>query len=151
MMREMADRKDMHKAWMASNLVAMPLYWCIGLAGFWAFGVFNSGSNLLLNFQDGFLVRSYLIVAAFMGYLPITFGQIVLFLKVELAMGVLPTDFWRVSNPDTNKVPRVPPVLFRLLFRLSVVAAYILFAEMFLGFGIQNFVSLVGAIAICAF
>lgn len=151
MMREMADRREMHKAWTVANLIAMPLYWAVGLAGFWAFGVFNSGASLLLNFRDCGLVRSYLVTAAVLGYLPITFGQIVLFLKAELALGVLPTDFWSVSNPDVSAFPRIPPVLFRFMFRLTIVGCYIFFAEMFLGFGIQNFVSLVGAVAICAF
>jgi len=151
MMREMTDRREMHKAWTTANLAAMPLYWMVGLAGFWAFGVFNSGSSLLLNFKACGLVRAYLISAAILNYLPITLGQIVLFLKAELAVGVLPTDFWSASNPGINTFPRIPPVLFRFLFRLFVVGCYVLFAEMFLGFGIQNFVSLVGAVAICAF
>lgn len=151
MMREMADPREMKRAWTVANVIAMPLYWCIGIAGFWAFGVFNSGASLLLNFRDCHLVRSYLMVAAVMGYLPITFGQIVLFLKVELSLGILPTDFWRVTNPHQNKLPAIPPALFRFLFRLSIVGCYVVLAEMFLGFGIQNFVSLVGAVAICAF
>ena len=50
----------------------------------WAFGVFNSGANFLLNFKDGWSIRSYLIVSAITGYLPLTFGQILLFLKAEL-------------------------------------------------------------------
>ena len=61
----------------------------------WAFGVFNSGSNLLLNFRDGWAIRIYLIVSAATGYLPLTFGQILLFLKAELR--------WKVGGVRCEK------------------------------------------------
>lgn len=63
---------------------------------------------------------------------------------------ILPTDWCRSSNPDESCCPKFPPFLLRFLFRGGILAAYTLFAEMFLGFGLQNMVSLVGAIATTA-
>ena len=88
--------------------------------------------------------------SAVLGYLPLSYGSILLFLKVELRLGVLPTDWLRASNGAANRTRGCPPVLFRLAFRCSVLAAYLLLAQMLLGVGLQNVVSLVGAIAICA-
>ena len=122
----------------------------LGYSGFYAFGVFNSGANFLLNFRDSVPVRALMIGSAVLGYLPLSYGSILLFLKVELRLGVLPTDWLRASNGAANRTGRCPPVLFRLAFRCSVLAAYLLLAQMLLGVGLQNVVSLVGAIAICA-
>ena len=57
-------------------------------------------------------------------YLPLTYGQILLFLKLELQWGVRPSDCCTVSNPDQNRFRRCPPVLLRLAFRSTVVALY---------------------------
>ena len=65
-------------------------------------------------------------------------------------MKILPTDWIKVSNPEESCCPRFPPFLIRLLFRGGVLGMYGLFAEMFLGFGLQNMVSLVGALATTA-
>jgi len=61
------------------------------------FGVFNSGANFLLNFRDGWAIRVYLIASATAGYLPLTFGQILLFLKAELR--------WKVPYSHAHAIP----------------------------------------------
>jgi len=148
--REMVTPREIHPAFNMAYAVAVPLYFLVGFAGFYAFGIFNSGSNMLLNYPDSPAVRSYMVAAAFLGYLPISYGQILLFLKIELRLGVLPTDWLTASNGAANRTRGVPPALFRLGLRCSLLLVYLLLAQMFLGFGIQNVVSLVGAIAICA-
>ena len=151
MTREMADPREMRRSWTAANAVAMPMYAAVGFAGMWAFGAFNQGASFFLNFKDEPATAAYLLFASSAGYLPIVYGQICLFLKLELRLAVLPTDWWRVSNPEANRFPGVPPALFRLGFRSAVVAFYVLAAEALLGVGLQNLVSLVGAAAIAAF
>ena len=151
--REMRRPKDMFKSWDIANAAAIPLYAAVGMAGMWAFGVFNSGASIILNFRDDLNVRAYLIASAALGYLPLTYGQILLFLKLELRLGVSPRDYWRHSRPEAcaaRWVRAVPPVIFRLIFRTGVVVAYVVMAEMLLGFGLQNMVSLVGALATTA-
>ena len=55
-----------------------------------------------------------------------------MFLKVELYLGVLPTD-WRVaSNGSSNRTRGCPPFLFRLVFRSAWMGINLLFAQMFL-------------------
>merc|ERR1712048_1296110 len=79
------------------------------------------------------------------------YGQICIFLKVELRLGVLPTDWWSVSNPAENRLPKVPPMLFRLLFRTGCIALYVFAAEALLDFGLGEFSALVGAASCSAF
>jgi len=148
--REMRRPADIFPAFDYAYAIAIPLYFLLGFGGFYYFGVFNSGANLLLNFPDTPAVRSFMVASSFLGYLPISYGTILLFLKVELRVGVLPSDWLVASNGAANRSGGTPPVLFRLGFRCSVLALYLLLAQMFLGFGLQNIVSLVGAIAICA-
>jgi len=151
MTREMADPKDMHKAWTAANIVGMPTYALLGFWGVWAFGIFTQNAAFALQFKPDAAVLAYNIAAATTGYLPLIYGQICIFLKVELGYGVLPTDWWTVSNPDTNRFPRVPPVIFRLLLRTCIVLAYIFVAEALIGVGLGYFAALVGAVSISAF
>jgi len=151
MAREMVNPQEMHKSWMVANLLAIPAYTLVGFWGQWAFGVFNQNAGFVLQFSHVTPVAVYNIVAAVVGYLPLVYGQICIFLKVELQLGVLPTDWFSISNPDTNRCRRLPPVIFRLVFRASVVAVYVLVAEALIGVGLGNFSSLVGAISISAF
>jgi len=106
----------------------------LGYSGFYAFGIFNSGANFLLNFRDSAPVRAFMIGplpqtltqtltltqnltltltktlslsltltltlalaltltifcigSAVLGYLPLSYGSILLFLKVELALAL---------------------------------------------------------------
>jgi hypothetical protein len=150
MTRELRDPIEMHKSWTAANVVAMPVYVLFGVWGFYAFGVFNQGASFILNFKNTAATASYNIVSACLGYLPLVYGQICIFLKVELRYGVLPTDWWHATNEE-NAFPRVPPVLFRFLFRSAVVSAYVFFAEALIGVGLGNFASLAGAVSISCF
>lgn len=151
MAREMVNPNEMHKSWMFANLLAMPLYALVGFWGQWAFGVFNQNAGFVLQFSHVTSVAAYNMFAAIIGYLPLVYGQLCIFLKVELNLGVLPTDWFVVSNPETNRFSRVPPAVFRFFFRMSVVAVYVFVAEALIGVGIGNFSSLVGAISISAF
>ena len=148
--REMVSPAEVHSAYDLAYAIAIPLYVLLGYSGFYVFGIFNSGANFLLNFPDGPPVRALMVASAVFGYLPLSYGSILLFLKVELRLGVLPTDWLLASNGAANRTRGCPPVLFRLVFRCSVLGVYLLLAQMFLGVGLQNVVSLVGAIAICA-
>ena len=67
--------------------------------------------------------------STFLGYLPISYGQILLFLKVELRLGVLPSDWLYASNGAANRTGGCPPVLFRLIFRCSFLLFYLLLAQ----------------------
>merc|ERR1719409_1904121 len=56
-----------------------------------------------------------------------------------------------VSNPGENRFPRVPPVMFRFLFRTGVVIAYVIVAEAVLDVGLGFFSGFVGAVSMTAF
>jgi len=150
--REMVEPKRMHLSYNLAYGAVIPLYAVFGFVGFWAYGIFNSGANLMLNFRDSSYVQVYQAVAVIAGYLPLVLGQLVLFLKLELVLGVQPT-MWCRRVPRlrrTNCVQCLPPMLARFLLRSSFLAVYVLVAEATLGFGLQNWVSLVGAVAVGA-
>lgn len=151
MAREMLNPNEMHKSWTVANSLAIPMYFLMGFWGQWAFGVFNQNAGFVLQFSHVSSVATYNIAAAIIGYLPLVYGQICVFLKVELLLGVLPTDWFVVSNPDTNACRRIPPAIFRFVFRMSVVAIYVFVAEALIGVGLGNFSSLAGAVSISAF
>lgn len=151
MAREMLNPQEMHKSWMAANLLTIPAYALMGFWGEWAFGVFNQNAGFVLQFSHAAPVAVYNVAQAVVGYLPLVYGQICVFLKVELRLGILPTDWFSISNPDTNRCNKVPPAIFRLVFRASVVAVYVFVAEALIGVGLGNFSSLVGAVSIAAF
>mmetsp|Transcript_20136 Transcript_20136/g.46924 ORF Transcript_20136/g.46924 Transcript_20136/m.46924 type:complete len:578 (-) Transcript_20136:151-1884(-) len=151
MTREMSEPRDMHKSWAVANGIVVPLYALFGFWGMYAFGIFNQGAGFVLQFKDDPMVRAYNIASAVVGYLPLVYGQICVFLKVELKLGVLPTDWCRSTRPDLNRCRWIPPLVFRLIFRLSVVAVYVFVAEALLGVGLGSFASLVGALSVSAF
>jgi len=150
--REMAEPKRMHCAYNIAYAFVVPLYAAFGFVGFWAYGVFNSGSNLMLNFEDTLVVQVYQAVAVITGYLPLVLGQLVLFLKLELWLRVSP-QAWCKRRAREDRfccIQWLPPVLARFVIRVSFLAFYVLIAEATLGFGLQTWVSLVGAIATTA-
>merc|ERR1719331_1150170 len=106
----------------------------------------------MLNFEDTAVVQVYQAVAVVTGYLPLVLGQLVLFLKLELWMKVSPSAWCqrREKEQRTCCIQWLPPVLARFVIRISFLAFYVLIAEMTLGFGIQYWVSLVGAISTTA-
>jgi len=145
--REMVVPKQMHRAFSTAYAVAVPLYVLIGYGAFYTYGIFVSGSSLNLNFPDNLGNQLVITLGLFGG---VSYGQILLFLKLELRLGVLPSDWWQISNPKTNRVPYVPPVLFRFLFRSSVALVYLFLGEMLLSYGLQNTSSIAGAVACSA-
>mmetsp|Transcript_3689 Transcript_3689/g.9378 ORF Transcript_3689/g.9378 Transcript_3689/m.9378 type:complete len:553 (+) Transcript_3689:75-1733(+) len=151
MTREMAVPSEMHKSWALANAIAIPIYAVFGFWGMYAFGIFNQGAGFVLQFKDIPVVRAYNMASAVIGYLPLVYGQICIFLKVELKLGVLPTDWCRNTRPELNRCRCMPPMLFRLIFRLTVVSTYVFVAEALLGVGLGSFASLVGAISVSAF
>eukprot|EP00501_MAST-03F_sp_TOSAG23-6_P000434 GSMAST32.ASY1.ANO1.446.1 assembled CDS len=166
--REMENPSEMHKAYNWAYLVAVPLYLITGL---WVnfvpnkknekkkkihntcmqtFGVFNSGSNLMLNFKDSNLLRFYLIISTATGYV---YTQEIHEIQENNTKNTKNTKNINCvlgGIRKYNKFPKCPPILFRLFFRSCVVSIYVLVAEAMLGFGLQTMVSMVGALS-CIF
>lgn len=151
MMREMKDPQEMHKAWAWSQGIALPLYAFFGFVGFYFYGIFNQNAGFTLQFDANPWVLSYTIFSLVGNILPGVYGQLCVFLKVELGLGVLPTDWWTVSNPEDNRIPKIPPALFRFCFRTGVVIAYVIVAEAVLDVGLGFFSGFVGAVSMTAF
>jgi len=151
MIREMKKPDDFHKAWAVSQAIVIPLYIGIRLWGFALFGTFVDGTNLFNNFKNNAMIEVYFLSQLVTGYLPLCYGQILFFLKLELHYGVLPTDWFTVSNPETNRFPKVPPALFRLVWRGGMLALWLFLAEMLIGFSVFLIFSLVSAITAAAF
>lgn len=86
--REMRDPSQMHKAYNWCYAVAIPLYFTIGYSGMWAYGVFNSGAGLQLNWQYDAFIKWKNRVTVALSLLPLVYGQLVLFLKIELSLGL---------------------------------------------------------------
>ena len=126
----MISPAEVHSAYDLAYAVAIPLYFLLGYSGFYAFGVFNSGAappyhpasphhaapypatplamlhplpgaNFLLNFPDGAPVRALMVATAVFGYLPLSYGSILLFLKVT--RGCLGTSPSPNPNLDSRK------------------------------------------------
>ena len=94
---------------------------------------------------------AYNMFALFGSLLTSEYNQIALFLKVELMLGVMPTDWWSVSLPEYARFPSIPPVLFRFFVRCFVLAIYVFFAVATLSMGIGNIQGLIGALAVAGF
>lgn len=122
-----------------------------GFVGFYLFGIFNQNAGFSLQFDASPAVLSYTIFSLVGNLLPGVYGQLCIFLKVELGLGVLPSDWWTVSNPQENRCPKIPPVIFRFLFRSGVVVAYVIVAEAVLNVGLGFFSGFVGAVSMTAF
>ena len=77
------------------------------------YGLFNQGATFGVQFSpDNQWLIAYNIFALFGNLLPYVYNQIALFLKVELTLGVMLTDWWSVSLPEHARFPSIPPVLF---------------------------------------
>lgn len=63
----------------------------------------------------------------------------------------MPTDWWKITSPEWARYPRIPPVVFRFVFRTCVLAVYVFVAEGLLSDGIGNIQGLIGAVAVAAF
>merc|ERR1712110_764682 len=71
--------------------------------------------------------------------------------KLELHLGVLPTDWFTVSNPETNRMPGLPPAVFRLLWRGGMLCVWLVLSEMLIGFSTFLMFSFVSTISAAAF
>jgi len=151
MVREMQNPRDYAKAWGYAQLFVVPLYIGIGLWGYALFGTFANVTSLFNNFKNVGVLSGYFIFQPIAMMMPVCYGQILLFLKAELHWGVLPCDWWTVSNPGTNRFPSIPPVLFRLGFRCGVLAIWVFLALLAIGFPTAIVFSLFSAISSGAF
>jgi len=152
MMREMTNPREMHRSWFISQCFAMPLFMVFGFWGFYLYGVFNQQATFSVQFPaTSTALMVYNIFALVGNLLPSVYNQLAVFLKVELQLGVMPTDWWSMSFPELAILPRVPPVVFRFFFRSTVLAIYVLTAMAFLSDGIGNIQGLVGALSVAAF
>lgn len=152
MMREMTKPQEMHRSWDLANYVAMPLFTLFGFWGFYLYGVFNQQATFSVQFQaDNTNLLVYNIFALIGNLLPSVYNQLAVFMKVELSLGVMPTDWWTITSPEWARFPRIPPVVFRFVFRSCVLAVYVFVAEGLLSDGIGNIQGLIGAVAVAAF
>lgn len=135
---------------MVSQGVVVPLYIMVGVVGFALFGTFAQ-SNIFNNFKENATMHVYFILNTVTGYMPLAYGQIALFLKFELRMGVLPTDWFTISNPETNRCPMLPPVVFRLLFRCGMLLIWLFIGELLIGLPAGPMFSFFSAISSGAF
>jgi len=130
----------------------MPLFILFGFWGFYLYGIFNQGATFSVQFDgNNIALMTYNIFALIGNLLPSVYNQLAVFLKIELSLGVMPTDWWSISFPEWAQFPRIPPVIFRFLLRSSVLALYVFVAIAFLSDGIGNIQGLVGALAVSAF
>merc|ERR1712107_134535 len=142
----------MHKSWFISQVFAMPLFTLFGFWGFYLYGIFNQQATFSVQFsaQNPFMI-TYNIFALVGNLLPSVYNQLAIFLKVELQLGVMPTDWWKISFPEWARFPSIPPVVFRFLFRTAVLVVSVFTALATLTDGIGNIQGLVGALAVAAF
>ena len=92
------------------------------------------------------------------GFANMVLGQIVLMLKVELPLGVLPCDWCtstseaHLDSPAARVLHRmhVPPVAFRLVFRSLYLGSLLLAAEALIGAGLATYVNIAGALGLAA-
>jgi len=151
--REMREPKDFGKAFDMLYALAIPFYVACAVAAFWAFGNMNS-ANWLENLKDTMAVKIG-IFSSLVSTMPvIALGQVVLLLQVELALGVLPTD-WMVNRSTVQgkwaqKVRGIPPVVFRLAFRTCYLLAMLFLAELLIGAGLAIFVNIAGSLGLTA-
>lgn len=141
----------MHKAWACTQAIAFPLYAMFGFVGFYYYGVFAPSADFSLQFFDSTAISIFKTYSIIGVILPSVYSQLCLFLKVELQLGVLPTDWWTISNPEENRLPKLPPVVFRFLFRCGVISGYLFVAEALYSVPLGIFSGFTGAVAMTAF
>ena len=159
----MISPAEVHSAYDLAYAVAIPLYFLLGYSGFYAFGVFNSGAappyhpasphhaapypatplamlhplpgaNFLLNFPDGAPVRALMVATAVFGYLPLSYGSILLFLKVTRAPALARTLTWILGGgaprlPSPSDLPPspsdLPPISLRSPSNLPLISLHL--------------------------
>ncbi|KAJ8600971.1 hypothetical protein CTAYLR_006307 [Chrysophaeum taylorii] len=152
--REMSNPKELFKAVDAGYAFMAPSYAATGALGFYAFGNAAS-SNFSENLRRTPWLEAYLWITSITTVPLLVVGQIVLFLNVELAWGILPTDTWRNSNlrlgaEDRKGIVGLPPVLVRFAFRGCYVVAMYVAARALVGAGLGPLTDIAGALGIAA-
>ena len=158
--REMTDPRQFHRAFNYMYAFVVPMYFATAAAGFYAFGN-AAAANPLENLRDGFPVKIYLWFTLVTTFPLVVVGQVVLFLNAEVALDVLPTDWWKNSRRDAvesdpaatpfrRACVRVPPVAFRGVFRAAYVGAMYLVASAMIGAGLGDLTNVAGALGLAA-
>ena len=96
--------------------LAIPMYLCCAFLAFYAFG--SELDNVTENLDDSTALHVSLYVSTLFGFPGFVLGQVVLMLKVELGLGVRPTDWWRNALGDHATAAQrflhpLPPALVR--------------------------------------
>ena len=153
--RELRDPGEFHRGFNVLYGLAVPFYALCALLAMWAFGNMNS-ANFLENLSDTTALRVGMYLGLFLNFPGVVLGQVVLMLKVELPLGVLPIDWW-VSTSDAHRdsraaalVRRVPPVLFRAVFRTCYLGSLLVVAEALIGAGLAVYVNIAGSLGLAA-
>ena len=73
------------------------------------------------------------------------------FLKVELSLDIMPTDWWSISFPEYASFHHISPVVFPFFFRTVILLVYMHVALATRSDGIGNVQGLVGALAVFGF
>jgi len=157
--REMRSPRDFNKAFTLLYACHTPLVFACALLGFHAFGNMAS-ANYLENLEPGSLSRFAVYVTLATSPLSLVLTQMVLLLSVEVPLGILPTDMLTNSSPQesgdimptvcTRWLRRIPPLLFRLVFRSLYVGSLLFWAELLAGGGLAIYVNIAGAIGLSA-
>lgn len=153
--RELREPLDFHKAFNVLYGLAVPFYAACAVLAMWAFGNLNA-ANQLENLSDTLALRISMYLGLFLNFPGVVLGQVVLMLKVELPLGVLPVDWWtstseaHLESKAAGLVRRVPPVAFRLVFRTLYLASLLLVAEALVGAGLAVYVNIAGSLGLAA-
>jgi len=155
--REMRDPNHFHYAFNILYGLAVPFYAGCAVLAFWAFGNMNSAVNTE-NLADGIWLHAAQFATLATGFINVVLGQVVLMLKVELPLGVLPTDTWHSTSEahlDSSAAAalhklHVPPLLFRLVFRSLYLGSLLLIAEALVGAGLAVYVNIAGSLGLAA-
>lgn len=153
--RELRDPRDFHFGFNVLYGTAMPLYVAIAFVSFWAFGNMNS-ANYMENMPSDSFVRAGIIGNLIISFPMMALNQIVLFLQIEMPLGILPTDWLtnrsKIDNPAANylRASKIPPVVIRAGFRVAYVGSLLFWAELLIGAGLAIFQNMAGALGLCA-
>ena len=155
--RELRNPGEFHYAFNVLYALAVPFYAGCAVLAFWAFGNMNSANNVE-NLADDAWQSAAMYAGLVTGFLNIVLGQVVLMLKVELPLGVLPCDWWASTSEahlDSRAAAalrrwRVPPVVFRVVFRTLYLGSLLLLAEALVGAGLAIYVNIAGCLGLAA-
>mmetsp|Transcript_1587 Transcript_1587/g.5516 ORF Transcript_1587/g.5516 Transcript_1587/m.5516 type:complete len:729 (+) Transcript_1587:142-2328(+) len=155
--REMQNTDGWPLVMHVTYLFVLPLYLVSGLVGFYAYGTF-ANANINVNWPDNPANKvSILANMLNFGY-TLIISTLLQVLQVEIALGVDPTAW--CATPVFSEggfFSRMPPVLFRVVFRTMYFASQVFIAEMLLAgegdtlFALQSLCGSVGMVAFTFF